>query len=76
MIEYSCLVSLSLDEAVRRLKAGSHKHEVIDECTLGFRKKPTRAVKQILLECGFVNEPAADAPMSEKLEALQAKYSS
>lgn len=48
MVRYSCEVSLSLDEAVRRLDAQKLPYEVTHETELSFRKKPCRRAKEIL----------------------------
>lgn len=75
MIEYSCEVSLSLDEAHKQLTAVGVKHEVINETTLGFRKRPIRKAKEILSRCGFIAEPHDNTPIEVKLEQLKEKFS-
>lgn len=77
MIKYSCEISLSLDEASKRLTKAGVRHKVIGECVLGFRERPTRQAKEILTRCGFVREPDGDIrpATAEEVWGLEEKFS-
>jgi len=76
MIEFNCEFSASLDVAVKRLTAKGCKFEVLHETTLGFRARPTRAAKEILNDCGFIEDRTGPNPTTpEQLAALKAMYS-
>lgn len=77
MIKYSCEFSVSLDNAHKELKAIGAKFKVLNETTLGFRKKPTFNAKVILTRHGFIAEapPKADPADIDQLTKLKDKFS-